>query len=41
MHRRVFQFAVVLLWLALPLVAVQYTRVWNQLPIRVGRLVDA
>jgi hypothetical protein len=41
MHRRVFQFAVVLLWLSLPLVAVQYTQVWNQLPVRVATHFNA
>jgi hypothetical protein len=41
MHRRVFQFAVLLLWLVLPLVAVQYTEVWNQLPARVATHFNA
>lgn len=41
MHRRIFQFAVVLLWLALPLVAVQYTLVWNQLPAHVATHFNA
>jgi hypothetical protein len=41
MHRRVFQFAVVLLWLALPLVATQYTQVWNHLPVRVATHFNA
>ncbi|HSZ60778.1 MAG TPA: DUF1648 domain-containing protein [Terriglobales bacterium] len=41
MQRRVFQFAVVLLWLSLPLVAVQYTQVWNQLPVRVATHFNA
>lgn len=41
MHRRLFQFAVVLLWLALPLVAVQYTQVWDQLPFRVATHFNA
>jgi hypothetical protein len=41
MHRRIFQFAVVLLWMALPLVAVQYTQVWNQLPVRVATHFNA
>jgi Protein of unknown function (DUF1648) len=41
MQRRIFQFAVVLLWLALPLVALQYTRVWNQLPVRVATHFNA
>ncbi len=32
MNRRVFQFAIALLWLAIPLVALEYRRVWDQLP---------
>ncbi|MBI3475075.1 MAG: DUF1648 domain-containing protein [Acidobacteria bacterium] len=36
MTRRPFQFAIALLWLALPLVAWQYWRVWNQLPARMA-----
>jgi hypothetical protein len=32
MQRRVFQFAIVLLWLALPLVALQYRQAWEHLP---------
>src|ERR1700675_891860 len=32
MNRRPFQFAIALLWLTLPLVAIQYWRVWDQLP---------
>jgi Protein of unknown function (DUF1648) len=34
--RRTFQFATVLLWLALPLVALQYRQVWDQLPVRMA-----
>ena len=41
MHRRVFQFATVLLWLALPLVAVQYRQVWDQLPVHVATHFNA
>jgi hypothetical protein len=36
MNRRPFQFAIALLWLALPLVAYQYGRVWDQLPARMA-----
>jgi hypothetical protein len=32
MNRRYFQFAIALLWLAIPLVALEYWRVWDQLP---------
>jgi hypothetical protein len=32
MNRKVFHFAVALLWLALPMVAVQYRLAWNRLP---------
>jgi Protein of unknown function (DUF1648) len=39
--RRLFQFGIVLLWLALPLTAIQYTRVWNQLPTRVATHFNA
>jgi hypothetical protein len=39
--RRLFQFGIVLLWLALPLTAVQYTQVWNQLPARVATHFNA
>jgi hypothetical protein len=41
MQRRVFQFAILLLWLSLPLVAVQYTQVWSQLPARVATHFNA
>lgn len=41
MYRRFFQLAVVSLWLSLPLVAVQYARVWNQLPVRVATHFNA
>ena len=41
MHRRIFQFATVLLWLALPLVAVQYREVWDQLPVHVATHFNA
>jgi hypothetical protein len=39
--RRIFQFGMVLLWLALPLTTIQYTQVWNQLPARVATHFDA
>lgn len=41
MHRRIFQFATVLPWLALPLVAVQYREVWDQLPVHVATHFNA
>src|SRR5277367_4960461 len=41
MHRRIFQLATVFLWLSLPLVAVQYTQVWNQLPVHVATHFNA
>jgi hypothetical protein len=36
MNRRIFQLATVFLWLALPLVALQYRQVWDQLPAHVA-----
>jgi hypothetical protein len=41
MNRRIFQFAIVLLWLALPLVALQYRQVWDQLPAHVATHFNA
>jgi uncharacterized protein DUF1648 len=41
MQRRIFQLAILFLWLALPLVAVQYTRVWSRLPVRVATHFNA
>jgi len=41
MQRRIFQFAILLLWMSLPLVAVQYTQVWGQLPVRVATHFNA
>jgi hypothetical protein len=41
MHRRFFRLATVFLWLALPLAALQYTQVWNQLPVRVATHFNA
>ncbi len=41
MNRRPFQFAVALLWLTLPLVAIQYWRVWEQLPERMATHFNA
>jgi hypothetical protein len=36
MNRRPFQFAIALLWLAVPLVAFQYWNVWDRLPARMA-----
>lgn len=41
MHRRIFQLATVFLWLALPLVALQYRQVWDQLPVHVATHFNA
>ena len=41
MNRRIFQFATLLLWLALPLVALQYRQVWDQLPVHVATHFNA
>jgi Protein of unknown function (DUF1648) len=41
MHRRIYQFAILLLWLALPLVALQYRQVWDQLPVHVATHFNA
>jgi hypothetical protein len=41
MHRRIFQFATVLLWLSLPLVALQYQQAWDQLPVHVATHFNA
>ncbi|MBZ5615291.1 MAG: DUF1648 domain-containing protein [Acidobacteriia bacterium] len=41
MHRRIFQLAIVFLWLALPLVALQYRQVWDQLPAHVATHFNA
>ncbi len=41
MNRRPIQFAIALLWLALPLVAIQYWRVWDQLPARMATHFNA
>jgi len=41
MNRRTFQFATLCLWLSLPLVAVQYTQVWDQLPAHVATHFNA
>jgi hypothetical protein len=40
MHRRVFQFFTWLAWLALPLMALRYWRVWDQLPLRMATHFD-
>jgi len=41
MNRRIFQLAIVLLWLALPLVAHLYLQVWAQLPAHVATHFNA
>lgn len=41
MHRRIFQLATVLLWIALPLVALQYRQAWNELPVHVATHFNA
>ncbi len=41
MNRRPFQLAIALLWLTLPLVAFQYWRVWDQLPVRMATHFNA
>ncbi len=41
MHRRIFQLAIVFLWLALPLVALQYRQIWDQLPAHVATHFNA
>jgi hypothetical protein len=41
MNRRPFQFAIIVLWMALPLVAFQYWRVWDQLPARMATHFNA
>ena len=41
MHRRLFQLATVLLWLALPLVALQYRQVWDRLPAHMATHFNA
>lgn len=41
MNRKLFQLAIVLLWLALPLVALQYWLVWDQLPVRMATHFNA
>jgi uncharacterized membrane protein len=41
MNRRIFQFATLVLWLALPLVALQYRQVWDQLPVHVATHFNA
>src|ERR1035437_8324128 len=41
MHRRIFHLAIVFLWLALPLVAIQYRQVWEQLPAHVATHFNA
>ncbi|MGO9862513.1 MAG: DUF1648 domain-containing protein [Terriglobales bacterium] len=41
MHRRIFQLAIVLLWLALPLVAYLYLQVWADLPAHVATHFNA
>jgi hypothetical protein len=41
MNRRIFQLATVFLWLALPLAALQYRQVWDQLPTHVATHFNA
>lgn len=41
MNRKLFQFAVALMWLALPLTALRYWTVWDQLPFRMATHFDA
>ncbi len=41
MNRRIFQFVIILLWLALPLTAYLYRQSWNQLPAHVATHFDA
>ncbi len=41
MHRRIFHLAIVFLWLALPLVALQYRQVWDQLPAHMATHFNA
>jgi hypothetical protein len=41
MQRRVFQFAILLLWLALPLVVFDYQHAWEQLPASMATHFDA
>jgi len=41
MERKLFQAAVVLAWLALPLTALNYSRAWDRLPMRIAVHFDA
>jgi Domain of unknown function (DUF1648) len=41
MNRILFRFAIVLLWLALPLVALEYRQVWDRLPAQVATHFNA
>jgi hypothetical protein len=41
MNRRVFQFAIVLLWLALPLLVLEYRGAWDRLPAQIATHFDA
>jgi hypothetical protein len=41
MNRRIFQFATLLLWVALPLVTLQYRQVWDLLPVHVATHFNA
>ena len=40
MNRRAFQFFTWLMWLALPLIALRYWQVWDQLPLRMATHFD-
>jgi hypothetical protein len=41
MNRKFFLYAIALMWLALPLTAVRYWAVWDQLPLRMATHFDA
>jgi Protein of unknown function (DUF1648) len=41
MNRRLFQFAIVLLWLALPLIALEYRQAWDRLPVNMATHFNA
>lgn len=41
MNKRLFHFAIVLLWLALPLVALEYRQAWDQLPVQMATHFNA
>ncbi len=41
MNRKFFQYAIALMWLALPLTAIRYWTVWDQLPLRMATHFNA